>query len=388
MTATVLIVDDDRTLVEMVAFMLKRAGFETRAAHDGVRALQVLNSEPIDIVVLDVMLPSMDGFEICRRIRALPRAGHLPILMLSARSQVTDRLDGFEAGADDYVAKPVAIKEIIARVRTLLTRFQRARGTLPRLLTFIGAKGGVGNTTLALNVASTLVGNRPKVVLLELGGVGLSGARMLGLQLKQTLLDLGMGQPSQLSMDDLQRCILIHSSGLHYIPGYAREIPLAGYTPALLGETIERLLSEYDMAIIDLGPATLGIGSEVLARSSLIVPVTEREDVSIWHLQALLERLEQDKLRSKVPGFVLVDRSPGSAAVPAAIVANELGLEALAIIPPAAEALRFANNCQQPLCLLRPDNPAALVMAQLSRRLTTMPIELPTPPSTQGPCTN
>jgi len=374
MTATVLLVDDDRTLVEMVALMLKRSGFEPRVAYDGAQALRILNSEPIDLVILDVMLPGLDGFELCRRIRALPRKEHLPILMLSARSQVSDRLAGFEAGADDYVAKPVAIKEIVARVGTLLTRFQRARGNVSRLMTFVGAKGGVGNTTLALNLAATFLGSRPKVILLELGGVGLSAARMLGLQLKQTLLRPGMEHLGQLSMDDLQRCILTHDSGLQYIPGYAREVPLTGYKPGLLGEAIDRLLAEYDMTIVDLGPSTMGIGGEVLGRSSLIIPVTEREDLTLWHLQALLGCLEEDKLRSKVPGFVLVDRSPGSSSASATEIARELGLEALATIPPAAEALRFANSCQQPLYLLRPENPASLVMAQLSRRLATISV--------------
>jgi len=102
--------------------------------------------------------------------------------------------------------------------------------------------------------------------------------------------------------------------------------------------------------------------------------VTEREDLTLWHLQALLGCLEEDKLRSKVPGFVLVDRSPGSSSASATEIARELGLEALATIPPAAEALRFANSCQQPLYLLRPENPASLVMAQLSRRLATISV--------------
>ena len=101
MVNTILIVDDDPALVEMLTFMLGRGGFQTRAAYDGTRALEILGAEPIDLVVLDVMLPDMDGFEICRRIRRIPEIGELPILMLSARTQVADRLSGFESGADD-----------------------------------------------------------------------------------------------------------------------------------------------------------------------------------------------------------------------------------------------------------------------------------------------
>ena len=86
MAATVLIVDDDPTLVEMLTFVLERAGFETRNAQDGARALAIANAEEIDLIVLDVMLPDMDGFEICQRIREMPRGAHVPILMLSART--------------------------------------------------------------------------------------------------------------------------------------------------------------------------------------------------------------------------------------------------------------------------------------------------------------
>jgi len=88
MARTVLVVDDDRTLVEMLTFMLKRFGFETRAAYNGLQGLEILHAERIDLVVLDVMLPDVDGFEICRRIRSIPRIGEIPMLMLSACSQV------------------------------------------------------------------------------------------------------------------------------------------------------------------------------------------------------------------------------------------------------------------------------------------------------------
>ena len=96
MAQRILIVDDDPTLVEMLTFVLTRGGYETVAATDGSRAIELLRTIPIDLVVLDVMLPDVDGYEICRRIRALPAVGQTPILMLSARTQVPHRLSGFE----------------------------------------------------------------------------------------------------------------------------------------------------------------------------------------------------------------------------------------------------------------------------------------------------
>jgi MinD-like ATPase involved in chromosome partitioning or flagellar assembly len=179
-------------------------------------------------------------------------------------------------------------------------------------------------------------------------------------------------------MEELQTCIHSHRSGLHYIPGHAREASSAGYPPGALAEVLSCLLTDYDVLVVDLGAAMTTSAGEALAQSAVIVPVTEHEGACVWHLRALLEGLERLHLRSKVPGVVLVDRSGSSTATPLSVVAEELGLDVLADIPPAADALHFANSCQQPLCLLRPENPASLVILQLSRRLTSIQVEQPT----------
>src|SRR5690554_6514712 len=192
MAHRILIVDDDPTLIEMLTFVLTRGGYETAAAADGNRAIEILRTTPIDLVVLDVMLPDTDGYEICRRIRALPGIGQLPILMLSARTQVPHRLTGFESGADDYVPKPADPKEILARVRALLVRAGRAKAA-PPVIAFVGVKGGVGATTTSVNVALSLLSAHPRTVLVELGQSGQSGAWQLGLTPRESLLDLTSG---------------------------------------------------------------------------------------------------------------------------------------------------------------------------------------------------
>ena len=120
----ILVVDDDVTVSEVVARYLERDGFEVEVRADGREALDRALAEPPDLVVLDLMLPGMDGLEICRRLRAI---APVPIVMLTARTQESDRILGLELGADDYVSKPFSTKELVARVRAVL---RRARGPL------------------------------------------------------------------------------------------------------------------------------------------------------------------------------------------------------------------------------------------------------------------
>jgi DNA-binding response OmpR family regulator len=118
---TVLVVDDEPKITQLVKDYLERAGFEARVAHDGQSALRAVRSEEPDAVILDLGLPALDGLDVTREIR---KASNVPIIMLTARSEETDKLVGLELGADDYVTKPFSPKELVARVRALFRRIE------------------------------------------------------------------------------------------------------------------------------------------------------------------------------------------------------------------------------------------------------------------------
>jgi len=120
----ILVVDDDRSIVKVVRGYLEQAGFEVLVAYDGEGALHMLRSERPDLLVLDLMLPDRDGWEITRIIRGDSNLGQTPIIMLTARVEDTDKIVGLELGADDYITKPFNTREIVARVRSLLRRSQ------------------------------------------------------------------------------------------------------------------------------------------------------------------------------------------------------------------------------------------------------------------------
>ncbi|TXD38912.1 response regulator transcription factor [Lujinxingia vulgaris] len=123
MSKLILIVEDEPDLVENLEYNLRREGFEADAALSGQQALARLKERPLpDLIVLDLMLPDLSGFEVCRRVRADETTRHIPILMLTARGEDHERVQGFEAGADDYVVKPFNVRELMLRVRAVLRR--------------------------------------------------------------------------------------------------------------------------------------------------------------------------------------------------------------------------------------------------------------------------
>src|SRR4051794_18268814 len=122
----ILVIEDDSSLRTTVTYNLKREGYTVRAAEDGPNGLTLALDGQSDLVVLDLMLPGMDGFELCRQLR---RQSNVPILILSARSDEVDRVVGLEIGADDYLTKPFSMRELVARVRAMLRRAQLTRLT-------------------------------------------------------------------------------------------------------------------------------------------------------------------------------------------------------------------------------------------------------------------
>ena len=126
----ILVVDDERTLVKGIKFNLENEGYEVECAYDGAAAVELAREGKFDLIVLDVMMPEVDGLEACMRIREF---SNVPVIMLTAKSEDADKLMGFECGADDYLTKPFNILELKARVRALLRRaagVQRTRGSI------------------------------------------------------------------------------------------------------------------------------------------------------------------------------------------------------------------------------------------------------------------
>src|SRR6185295_11799030 len=165
MPEKILIVDDDIDSLKLIGMMLQRQGYEVAAANAGNQALSKALSERPDLIILDVMMPDMNGYEVCKRLRANPDTKGIPIIMFTAKTLIDDKVQGFEAGADDYLTKPTHPSELASRVKAILARSANTRrpesapsgaGSRGTAIGVIGAKGGVGTTTIALNIAAGL----------------------------------------------------------------------------------------------------------------------------------------------------------------------------------------------------------------------------------------
>ena len=124
MVAKVLVIDDEKDIVSLLRYHLEKAGFQCLEGMDGSVALRLVREHHPDLLILDLMLPGMDGLEICRHLRQDANTARLPILMLTAKAEEVDRIVGLEVGADDYVVKPFSPRELVARVRAILRRAQ------------------------------------------------------------------------------------------------------------------------------------------------------------------------------------------------------------------------------------------------------------------------
>ena len=132
--ATILAVDDEEPILELLRFNLEKEGYQVRIAKDGPEALRSVEQEQPDLLVLDVMLPGMDGLEVCRQLRLNPRFRQIPIIMLTAKGEVIDKVLGLELGADDYMTKPFSPRELLARIKARLRRINSPEDSASELV--------------------------------------------------------------------------------------------------------------------------------------------------------------------------------------------------------------------------------------------------------------
>ena len=118
----ILVVEDEKSIAKLIKFNLEKDGYSTIAVRSGEDAIQILERHEIDLILLDIMLPGMNGLEVCKEIKQMKRAKNVPVIMLTAKSEEVDRIVGFEVGADDYITKPFSPRELILRVKAILKR--------------------------------------------------------------------------------------------------------------------------------------------------------------------------------------------------------------------------------------------------------------------------
>lgn len=156
MAEKILIVDDDVQTLRLVGLMLERKGYKIIAANTGIQALRTARTEQPDAILLDIMMPDLDGYEVARRLRSQSETAEIPIMIFTARGQAEDKVTGYEAGADDYLTKPILPAELTAHLRALLSRKKSTPAAIQErgyVIGVVAPKGGLGVSMLTLNLA-------------------------------------------------------------------------------------------------------------------------------------------------------------------------------------------------------------------------------------------
>ncbi len=371
--AKILIVDDDVDALKLVGLMLERQGHQIIAANNGAQALEKAANQSPDLVILDVMMPDMDGYQVARRLRQNPATQHLPILMFTAKSSVADKIAGFQAGVDEYLTKPIHPAELIARVQVMLQR--KSVPTAPpsrgQLVAFLPCKGGVGNSTLALNVAIMLAqqARDKKVLLMELT----RGGGTLGMQLNMTvpgslqmLVKKGSGGISQ---ELFSSQVVTHTSGLHLVLNTARHTEQEEVPESIVRLVLDYALAEYDWVLVDLSPTLHKANQEVLRRAHRILLSIESSKLGMGLARTLLDEMHGNNININKVGVVLINRVPAAATMTRSVVEEKLGRTFITTIPPVPDLAFQSLEAGVPLVL---QQPGVLLARQLQTVVDTI----------------
>jgi pilus assembly protein CpaE len=359
MTKKILVVDDDIQTLKLVGLVLDRKGYEIIVAQEGKTALKKARAEDPDLVVLDIMMPDIDGYEVSRRLRADPQTADLPILMFTAKSEVQDKVTGFEAGADDFLTKPIHPQELLSRIEALLLRSARGqppeKTTTSNVIGFLGAKGGVGTTTLVVNAAVALAerdvppgqDDRP-VVLAEMR----AGMATTAFQLDLPEHD-GLGQVlkkpiGQIEAGFIEAQLDEHQSGLLVLS--SRTEPLGAVEPVSPdhAELIVRQLGAMaGYLFLDLGVGLDDVNRRVLPRCRHVVVALEPDNVALTLADKLLGQMNQalNIPRHRI-SLIMIKRNRSATSFTKGTVEEELKHNLIGMIPPAPE-LAFQSATQQ-----------------------------------------
>lgn len=375
MADKILVIDDDADSLELIELMLKRQGYEVVTAQGGERGLaQVATAKP-DLIILDIMMPQMDGYEVCRRLRGTPRLASVPIIMFTAKTRVDDKVAGFEAGADDYLTKPTRPAELAARVKAILSRpavaapvaAQRSDG---KIIAILGAKGGAGVTTIAVNLSVAAADTGRSLILADLqdgaGGIGLH----LGHPQAAGLPNLLRAGLQELDQERMRNELIEYAPGMRLLLASSQSAEAVAPLPGDYAERITTILTQMaDLVVLDLGSRIREASLRALTLADQIILCLAPERISVAMIKTVLPLLWKNGVRPDQVGLVLLNTVVSATPTTSPEeLAEQLDLPILGSITAAPELALQSSQLAQPMIRLQPQSPSARQFRELAQR--------------------
>lgn len=374
MNEKILVVDDEIDTLRLVGLALQKHGFEIVVASDGAQGIAMAKSEKPDAIILDIMMPDMDGFEVTRQLRTDTATCEIPILMFSARTQLDDKVTGYEAGVDDYLTKPIHPSELVAHVNSLLNRSKQRSAVAAEqghTIAIMAAKGGVGVSALSLNLAFSLRKSSKKDIIAAELTPG-HGAWKIG---QDRVFDEGLNTLLRLRIEEINKNVIkdeLYQSdeGTQFLFTSSRltDVELIKATNQL--ETIIKLM--HSMAYITL----LDLGSLVWTNCAKIFGFCQEALVVTGSHLSILERTHTfiDELRefefgSKKPLKVALVESENGNTVPIHAAQEILKISDVYNVPPAAIMIEPGEDGNIPVVLKHPDSHYAQSIERLAQSI-------------------
>lgn len=366
----ILIIDDEPINQQLVARALQPLQCEMHFAGDGKTGISQARALKPDVIITDVMMPDVDGYEVTRILRREPQFAAIPILILTAQSELQDKLKSFEAGADEHLTKPFDPSELVVRVTSLLRRVEAVKlseykAAAPeggRVIAVHSLRGGIGSSTLAVNLGVGLAAlwHQP-TILLDLTMTAGQVALMLNKTLKRTWANVSHLSANELDMDALGSIIAGHESGLHFIAAPTFPSEAETLRAETLGTALQLVRAQYEYVVADLPHDFSEFAIHALDAADVILIMASPDMASIRAVHAALDTY--DKLgysREKIK-FVLNAIFPQSNLTKDKLE-SALGMPVYATIPYVRDVFVEAINLGQPPVLEKPDLPISTIL--------------------------
>lgn len=349
--------------------MLERQGHEILAAANGQQALEKAVETQPHLIILDVMMPDIDGYEVATRLRSHPATESIPILMFTAKASVNDKIVGFQAGVNDYMTKPAHPRELVARVEALLERQPSSEEESERnhIVGFLPTKGGLGTSMLALNTAVELrrMHHNIPVALVELREGSGTMALQLGLRAQGGLPGL-LEQPQlHITEGTVLSHMVRHATGLQALFAAAKP---CGTGPKLDKQHVHTILrylnNQFHYILLDLPPDLSAPYEEALRLCEWILVTVEPNRVGMALAKEALEALDGLDIGNQRVRIILIHRVSAAGSLNRSMVEQTLQREMIASIPPVPDLALESIQNGRPIVEIRPHS---LVTQQIRR---------------------